>query len=143
MSFQAVRRVFEEPVINALAALTPPVTCYVANQEWTNAEFGGEYAVVDLQWGQTNVQTLGITLENLQGSLVVEAYTDKNAGPGRAQEIITPVRRALNDLNTCGCNPGTGAVGFVGQITGPAFIALDDQPFFLVRISVEISAQYN
>ena len=143
MSFQAVRAVFEQPVIAALAALNPAVPCYVANQEVTIAEFGAEYATVDLQWGQTTSQVLSRNLENLQGSLVIEAYTDKNTGPGRAQEIITPVMKALNDLNTCGCHPGTGAVGFVGDMTGPQFFALDDQPFFLVRLSVAISAQYN
>lgn len=142
MSFQAVRAVFEVPVINALAALTPPVPCYASNQSFTEAEMLQEYATVDLQWGATTNRTLTTNLENLRGSLVIECFTDKDKGPARAQEIITPVMQALNGLNSQVGYPDTGAVGWIGDMTGPAFFALDDAPFYSVRLSVAVTARY-
>ena len=143
MSFQAVRTVFETPVINALSALTTPVPCYVDNQAFTVPDAGQEYATINLQWGATTTRTLGGNLENLRGSLIVECYTAKNGGPGRAQEMITPVMRALNDLNSCNGYEDIGAVGWVGDMNGPAFFALDDAPFYMVRLSVAVSARCN
>ena len=48
MSFQAVRAVFEAPVIAALAGLSTPVPCYVDNQAFAEAEMLQEYATVNL-----------------------------------------------------------------------------------------------
>jgi len=143
MSFQAVRAVFETPVIDALAALSPTVPCYVDNQAFSEAEMLGEYATVNLQWGSTTSRSLSGNDEKLSGSLIVECYTAKNTGPARAQEMITPVMRALNDLNSCKGYEAEGAVGWVGDMTGPAFFALTDTPFYMVRLSVAISAKYN
>ena len=143
MSFQAVRAVFEKPVIDSLAALSKPVPCYVDNQAFAEAEMFEEYATINLQFGQTTSRALTGNSENLRGSLVVECYTAKNIGPARAQEMITPVMQALNDLNSCSGYAATGAVGWVGDMTGPAFFALDDAPFYMVRLSVAISARYN
>jgi len=143
MSFQAVRAVFERPVIDALANLTTPVQCFVDNQAFTIPDAGGEYATVNLQWGATTTRVLRGNFENLRGSLVVECFCSKNAGPARAQEMITPVMTALNDLNSCVCDPATGAVGWVRDMTGPNFFALDDAPFYKVRLSVAISARFD
>ena len=142
MSFQAVRAVFEEPVIAALADLATPVPCYVDNQAFTVPDAGQEYATINLQFGQTTSKVLTGNLERLRGSLVIECYTSKNTGPARAQEMITPVMQALNDLNSCSGYSATGAVGWVGDMTGPAFFALDDAPFYMVRLSVAITARY-
>ena len=143
MSFQAVRAVFEEPVIAALADLATPVPCYVDNQSFTVPDAGQEYATINLQFGQTTSRVLTGNLERLRGSLVIECFTAKNTGPARAQEIITPVMIALNDLNSCSGYSATGAVGWVGDMTGPAFFALDDAPFYMARLSVAVTAQYN
>ena len=142
MTFQAVRAVFEVPVINALAALTPAVPCYVDNQLFTTPDAVEEYGTVDLQFGTTTSRTLTGNNEDLRGSLVVECFTAKNSGPARAQEIITPVMKALNGLNSCKGYAQFGAVGWVGDMTGPAFLALEDQPFYMVRLSVAVSARY-
>ena len=142
MSFQHVRAVFEAPVIAAFAGLAAPVPCYVGNQGFTTATAGDEYATVDLQFGVTTSRVLSGNLERLQGSLIVEAFTAKNTGPGRAQEMITPVMVALNNLNSCTGYEQTGAVGWVGDMTGPAFFDLDAAPFYMVRLSVAISARY-
>ena len=142
MSFQAVRAVFEAPVIAALAGLGTPVPCYVDNQAFTVPDAGQEYATINLQFGQTTSKVLTGNLERLRGSLVVECYTSKNTGPARAQEMITPVMQALNDLNSCSGYSATGAVGWVGDMTGPAFFALDDAPFYMVRLSVAVTARY-
>ena len=142
MSFQAVRAVFEAPVIAALAGLSTPVPCYVDNQAFAEAEMLQEYATVNLQFGQVTSKVLTGNLERLRGSLVVECYTDKNTGPARAQEMITPVMKALNELNSCSGYKTTGAVGWVGDMTGPAFFALDESPFYMVRLSVAVTAKY-
>ena len=142
MSFQAVRAVFETAVIDALAGLATPVPCYVANQAFTVPDAGTEYATVDLQFGNTTVKTLGTNMEQLQGSLVIECFTAKGTGPARPQEIITPVMQALNALNSCTGYPATGAVGWVGDMSGPTFQPLDSAPFFLTRLSVAVSARY-
>lgn len=142
MSFQAVRAVFEVPVINALAGLATPVQCFVDNQAFTTPTAGEEYATVNLQFGSTTSRVLSGNLEDLRGSLVVECYTEKNKGPARAQEMITPVMQALNNLNSCCGYEATGAVGWVGDMTGPQFFALDDAPFYMVRLSVAVSARY-
>ena len=62
MSFQAVRAVFEEPVIAALAGLATPVPCYVDNQAFTVPDAGQEYATINLQFGQTTQRSLGCLL---------------------------------------------------------------------------------
>ena len=142
MSFQAVRAVFEEPVINALAALPTPVPCYVDNQSFTIPDAGQEYATINFQFGQTTSKVLTGNLERLRGSLVIECFTAKNTGPARAQEMITPVMIALNNLNSCSGYSATGAVGWVGDMTGPAFFALDDAPFYMARLSVAVAARY-
>ena len=142
MTFQAVRSVFEVPVINALNALTPSVPAYVDNQAFTVPDAGQEYATINLQFGQTTSRALSGNSEDLRGSLVVECFTAKNTGPARAQEMITPVMKALNDLNSCNGYEATGAVGWVGDMTGPAFFALTDTPFYMVRLSVAVSARY-
>ena len=142
MSFQAVRAVFEAPVIDALAALDTPVPCYVDNQSFTVPDAGQEYATINLQFGATTTRVLSGNLENLRGSLVVECYTAKNTGPARSQEMITPVMQALNALNSCNGYEATGAVGWVGDMTGPAFFALAEAPFYMVRLSVSVSARY-
>ena len=142
MTFQAVRSVFEVPVIDALKALTPAVPAYVDNQAFTVPDAGQEYATINLQFGQTTSRALSGNSEDLRGSLVVECFTAKNTGPARAQEMITPVMKALNDLNSCNGYEATGAVGWVGDMTGPAFFALTDTPFYMVRLSVAVSARY-
>ena len=93
--------------------------CYVANQAYTIPDAGSEYATVDLQFGATTSKTLTGNLERLQGSLVIECLHAKNTGPARSQEIITPVMQALNALNSCTGYLPTGAVGWVGDMTGP------------------------
>ena len=143
MSFQAVRAVFEQPIIDAMAALATPVPVYLANQLFPYSEVTEEYATVDLQWGESTTVTMGENLERLQGSLVFEAFTLKGSGPARAQEIITPVMKTLNELRSCCGYSDTGAVGWVGSMTGPTFAALDSNPFFMVRLSVAVSARFN
>ena len=51
--------------------------------------------------------------------------------------------QALNDLNSCSGYKATGAVGWVGDMTGPAFFALDDAPFYMVRLSVYEEAKFD
>ena len=81
MSFQAVRAVFEEPVISALAGLAVPVPCFVDNQAFTVPDAGEEYATINLQFGQTTSKVLTGNLEQLRGSLVVSVTPPKTQAP--------------------------------------------------------------
>ena len=56
MSFQAVRAVFEAPVIAALAGLDTPVPCYVDNQSFTIPDAGQEYATINLSVRAVHIQ---------------------------------------------------------------------------------------
>ena len=139
MSFQDVRAVFETAVFNAF-----PIgfDCYGSNQAFTTSDATEEYGTVDLQFGQVTEKVLTGNMERIRGSLVVEVYTAKNTGPARAQELITPVMKALNDLNSCSGYKKYGAVGWVGDMIGPTFAALDDAPFYMARLSVAVTAKY-
>ena len=63
MSFQAVRALFEEPVINALAGLTTPVPCYVDNQAFTVPTPGLSTRPSTCNLGQTTSKVLTGNLE--------------------------------------------------------------------------------
>ena len=95
--FQAVRAVFEA-VIAALAT-QPARACAVDNQAFTVPDAGRVRNHQPQIWTD-RFKVLTGNLERLSGSLVVECYTGYR--PARAQEMITPVMQALNDLNSCG-----------------------------------------
>ena len=143
MSYQEVRRVFEAPVSDALADLDVPVTLFVDNQPFVDADAAEEYAVMRLDFGQANISALQSNIEFLRGSLVVEVFCPKNRGPGRAQVVIQAVIEALLRIGTCGPKPTTGAYGRLNELTGPSFYAMDNKPFFSARCGAGFIASYN
>lgn len=142
MTLQSIRAIYETPVIAALAALTPTVNCYVDNQPVKKTDAVKEHALISIQFTNTTDTVLGPSMENLRGLIVVECFTKKNKGPARAQEMITAVMTALNNLNTCNPHPSTGSYGRVGEISGPTFTSLDDSPHFLGRLSCPFKATH-
>ena len=142
MTLQAIRSIYEAPVIAALGALSPSVSCYGDNQTYTDDDATTEYALIRINFTGTTETTLGPSMENLEGLVIVECFTPKNIGPARAQEMITSVMTALNNLNTCNPHPSTGSYGTVGQIIGPTFAALQDKPHYMASISCPFKATH-
>ena len=143
MSLQAVRALYEVPVMNACATYGVPVVA--ENQAYTGGSSSKEECRMSMSFGDITVQTLGESLETLNGTFVVELFTIKNEGPGRAQVIITDIMTRLNALNTCDGHTGDDKVayGYVGAIAGPLFDAPDDVPHFYTQISFPFRASYN
>ena len=142
MTLQSIRAIYETPVITALAALSPTVNCYVANQPVKNDDAAKEHALIRVNFTGTTEVTLGQSLENLRGVIIVECYAIKNNGPERAQTMITAVMTALNNLNTCNPHPPSGSYGKVGQITGPLFASLENSPHFMASVTCPFYATH-
>lgn len=140
MTYQAIRGTYEALIINALA----PVPVYVQNQFIQDLDEQDEYAFVRVNFGLTSENTVGCApMEFVRGSLVCEVYTAKGTGPGRGLELITPVVKALTELNRPMRQPGSLVTARVGQIKGPSQTALEGQPLHLTRLSCSVHASYD
>jgi len=142
MTLQSIRAIYEAPVIAALAGLTPTVNCYVDNQPVKKTDSVKEHALIRLSFSGMTEPTLGPSMENIRGVLIVECFAKKNKGPARAQEMITAVMTALNNLNTCNPHASTGSYGTVGEINGPNFASLEDRPHYMASISCPFKATH-
>ena len=137
MTLQAIRTMVEQPIIAALA----PIPVYVENQLYVDNQSTTEFALVRLQWGLMNESSIGCGPgELLRGVVIVELFTAKGVGPGRAQEAITPVLMALARMS--GLQSGVAQVS-VGQITGPSFTPLDERPHLMTSLSAPLRARYD
>lgn len=142
MSLQAIRWVFEKPVIDAMAALSPSVPLILDNSAIVENDALTEYAVLRIDFGKVTEDALQIPLERIRGSITFGAYTEKNKGPGRNQVVCTAALRALNYVGVCGCRPKCGAWGRTLNMTGPNFFSLDNRPYFYGTINCGFDAQY-
>jgi len=138
MTLQAVRRYFEEPIETALNGFNIPIR--YENQLVPDGDADTEYALVRLNFGTTAEIAIGCAIEDLRASLVVEVYLEKGYGPARAQSVSEDVMTALYALNNRPKDRVNGVLGRVDPITGPAFTALADQPYFLVSLSCGVVA---
>lgn len=141
MNYQAIRAVFEKPVLDALSALDPAVPIYMDNQPFTEPSAEEEYAVMRISFGETMEVTLSGSLDAVEGNVVVEIFTPKDRGPSRVQLISDVVQRALRSVNTV-MHPASGAYGSVLTMNGPNLIALDERPHFVGRLSAAFRASY-
>ena len=138
MTLQAIRSAIEQPVITAFA----PVPTFVENQQYTDNDARSEFALVRLQWGLMNELSIGCRPgELIRGVLVVELFTAKGEGPGRAQDVILPVMQALCGFN--GMQTGADPRITLGQLNGPSFTALDGRPHLMTRLSCPVRARYD
>ena len=135
MTYQAIRALFEIPVIDAMATMTDPVSVYVDNQAFTTNDSSIEYVLMRLDFGTTTEDVLQTSMENIKGSIVIEFYTSKDGGPARAQEVSAVIATALNGVGRTNGQPAVGAYGVVRSIVGPNFYALTDRPFYVARLS--------
>lgn len=138
MTFQAVRRYFEEPVETALNGFSIPIRYENQLEPASGADL--EFALVRLNFGTTADIALGCAIEDLRASLVVEVFLEKGFGPARAQNVATDVMQALYALNDRPKERVNGVLGRVDPITGPAFTALADRPYFVVSLSCGVVA---
>jgi hypothetical protein len=79
--------------------------------------------------------------ELIRGVLIVELFTAKGEGPGRAQDVITPVMQALCGFN--GVQVGADPRITLGQLNGPSFTPLDGRPHLMTRLSAPVRARYD
>lgn len=142
MSFQAIRRFYEEPVRAAAATLSPPVPVFFDNQPFTDADAAKEHILMRLNFGSTTEEVLGDTVEAVQGTLVVEVYTPKGKGPGRGQLIATKVMQALFSINRSPRLLANNVRGSIGASSGPSFYPLEGRPHFLTRLGCGFRATY-
>ena len=138
MTYQAVRRYFEEPIETALSGFSIPIR--YENQLVPEGDAASEYALVRLNFGTTAEIAIGCALEDLRASLVVEVYLEKGYGPARAQSVADDVMTALYALNERPKQRVDGVLGRVDPITGPTFTPLVDQPYFVVSMSCGVVA---
>jgi len=138
MTFQAVRRYFEEPIETALNGFSIPIR--YENQLVPDDDAASEFALVRLNFGTTAEIAIGCAIEDLRASLVVEVYLEKGYGPARGQDVAADVMSALYALNDRPKERVNGVLGRVDTITGPEFTALVDRPHFLVSLSCGVVA---
>lgn len=139
MTYQAVRGVYEQAVIDALA----PLQVFVANQSMEDLDAATEFGYVRINFGLTTEQNIGCAAaENLRGSLICEVYTRKGVGPGRGLQLITPVIRDLVLLNKTISTEGQQIIARIGAVRGPEQSAPEGRPHYVTRFSCPIRAKY-
>ena len=144
MTLQAIRRFFEQPVEAGLHGVDPTLKVLTDNQTYVSDNAETEFVLLRVNFGPTTEQTFCGPMERIRGSLVVEIYTPKGRGPGRAQEIASEVAFALNSLprHTNTTTPDVVS-GRINEINGPTFTPLDGRPHLLTRLSCGFQAAYS
>ena len=141
MSYQAVRRFYEEPVETAAAALSIPMR--YDNQLEAGGDAYSEYLTARLNLGITADSTLCGPIEVIRGSFVVDYYGPKGIGSGRAQFVMQQIATALCDQVYTGPHnvAGFDVKGTMTGLSGPSFTPLDETPYFFGTLSTGIVAR--
>ena len=144
MTLQAIRRFFEQPVEDSITLYDASIPVFTDNQTYVDNDAESEFVLMRVNFGPTTEQTFCGPMERIRGSLVVEIYTPKGRGPGRAQEIASEVAFALNSLprHTSTTTPDVVS-GRINEINGPTFTSLDGRPHQLTRLSCGFQAAYS
>jgi hypothetical protein len=152
MNYQAVRAIFEAPLLTAYNNLTPPVPVYFDNVMNDDADSAEEFVHVNIQFGLTTELTLSGNPDRIRGVVVIRTYTPKDRGPARNQTLVNVATTALQTINATP-KPATGVYARTGSIEGPSFspnfggTTPDQQsrraftPFFISRIEAGFQAQ--
>lgn len=147
MNYQAIRAVFESPLLTTFGAQVPAIPVYFDNVTNSSVDSVDEYVTVNIQFGITNEPTLTNSVDYARGIIVVRVHTPKNKGPARNQQLITLAVNALETINATP-KPSTGVYARTGTIDGPNFgVGTSDQesrraftPFFIGRIETSFQA---
>lgn len=152
MNYQAVRAVFESPLLTAYNNLTPSVPVYFDNVMNDDADSAEEFVHVNIQFGLTTESALTSNPDNIRGVIVIRAHTPKDRGPARNQTLINVATTVIQTINAT-AKPATGVYARTGPIEGPSFspnfggTTPDQQsrraftPFFISRIEAGFQAQ--
>ena len=140
MSFQAVRRYYEQPV--EAAAATAGVPFRYENQLKASGDADDEFITTRLNYGVMTEPTTCGSIEAIRAVLIVEYYGPKGVGPGRAQTVMAEISQALNALSYRPKARVEGVLGTVLRMNGPEFAALDDRPYFFARLTAPLLASY-
>jgi hypothetical protein len=152
MNYQAIRAVFETPLLTAYNSLSPAVPVYFDNVMNDGADSAEEFVDINIQFGLTTESTLTTSLDMVRGVIIIRTYTPKGRGPARNQTLINVATTALQTINAT-AKPATGVYVRTGSIEGPAFspdfggTTPDQQsrraftPFFISRIEAGFQAQ--
>jgi len=147
MNYQAIRAVFETPLLSTFGAQVPAVPVYFDNVFNSGTDSVDEYVTVNIQFGLTNEPTLTTSVDHARGIVVIRVFTPKGKGPGRNQQLVTLAINALETINATP-KPATGVYARTGSIDGPNFgVGTSDQesrraftPFFVSRVETDFQA---
>jgi hypothetical protein len=152
MNYQAIRAVFETPLLTAYNNLSPAVPVYFDNVMNDGADSAEEFVDINIQFGLTTENSLTTSLDMVRGVIVIRTYTPKGRGPARNQTLINVATTALQIINATP-KPASGVYVRTGSIDGPSFspdfggTTPDQQsrraftPFFISRIEAGFQAQ--
>lgn len=152
MNYQAIRAVFETPLLTAYNSLSPAVPVYFDNVMNDGADSAEEFVDINIQFGLTTENSLTTSLDMVRGVIVIRTYTPKGRGPARNQTLINVATTALQTINAAP-KPASGVYVRTGSIDGPSFspdfggTTPDQQsrraftPFFISRIEAGFQAQ--
>ena len=99
MNYQAIRAVFETPLLTAYNSLSPAVPVYFDNVMNDGADSTEEFVDINIQFGLTTESTLTTSLDMVRGVIVIRTYTPKGRGPARNQTLVNVATTALQTIN--------------------------------------------
>ncbi len=152
MNYQAIRAVFETPLLTAYNSLSPAVPVYFDNVMNDGADSAEEFVHINIQFGLTTELALTDNPDRVRGVIVIRTYTPKGRGPARNQTLVDVATTALQAINNT-AKPTSGVYVRTGSIDGPSFspdfggTTPDQQsrraftPFFISRIEAGFQAQ--
>ena len=139
MNYQSIRAQVENPLLTAFGALDPAVPVFFDNITAAPANSTTEYVRVNVTFGITNEPTLGSSVDNAQGAVIIRIFTEKGKGPARNQVLVNTAVDVLETLNN-GTKGTTGTYFKVGIIEGPSFSTTEDSPLFMSTIDTSFVA---
>ena len=152
MNYQAIRAVFETPLLTAYNSLSPAVPVYFDNVMNDGADSAEEFVHINIQFGLTTELALSDNPDRVRGVIVIRTYTPKGRGPARNQTLVDVASTVIQTINDTP-KPASGIYVRTGSIDGPAFspdfggTTPDQQsrraftPFFISRIEAGFQAQ--
>ncbi len=99
MNYQKIRAEVENPLLTAFGALSHEIPVFFDNITAAPANSTTEYVRVNVTCGLTNDPTLGSSVDNARGSIVIRVFTKKGDGPARNQTLMTTAVDVLETLN--------------------------------------------
>jgi len=139
MNYQKIRAAVENPMLTAFGALSPAVPVFFDNITAAPIGTTTEYVRINVTFGVTNEPTLGSSVDNAQGAIVIRIFTEKGKGPARNQTLVTTAVNVLETLNDT-AKTNSGVFFKVGIIEGPSFSTTETPPMFMSTIDTSYVA---